>query len=339
VLLLEDDATSSSSSSLDDVAIVKVGGSSITHKARKETLQEDALAWFARTVAEHISDHFRAPSAMNTHDDSSSSSSSCRATNGTATATDKKPMAFVLVHGAGSFGHHTAKEFALQGYNSRTTSHEEPTLLRSTAMNNSSSAEHQRKLMQGLVQTRRSVQTLNQLVVQALIQEGVNAVALSPCFGAIPTLPETTTTLDAAALQDLVLSTLRAGLVPVLHGDACLYQAGLREGRGESSRSGSISGIILSGDTIMEMLGSAPWVTRAIFLTDVDGVFTRDPKSDPAARLVHEIAVNGRSSNGDIIAVDDLLLVEASGSTHDHDVTGGLKVSTRDLLTLLLDEP
>jgi isopentenyl phosphate kinase len=97
---------------------------------------------------------------------------------------------------------------------------------------------------------------------------------------------------------------LRAGLIPVLHGDACLY--------------GSRGAGILSGDTVMEMIGRAPWVSRAIFLTDVDGVFTKDPKSDPSAQLLQEIAV----SNGDIVAVN----LEASGSTHEHDVTGGLKV-------------
>ena len=44
-----------------DVAVVKIGGSSITDKARLETLNATALRWFATTLAAHISDRFRDP--------------------------------------------------------------------------------------------------------------------------------------------------------------------------------------------------------------------------------------------------------------------------------------
>lgn len=291
----------------EDVAIVKVGGSSITDKAHQETLLESALQWFARTVADHTSDDFRDPP---------SGTRSCHALQNDASMTcvrRNNSTAFVLVHGAGSFGHHTAKESGLQGYKYRSSS--EP----SSAQTQNRSASEQRFQMSGLARTRRSVQKLNQWVVQALLDRGVNAVGVSPCFGAITELPagarsssvpSLQQTSFVQALQGLVESALRVGLIPVLHGDACLCVDAGRNPRG----------CILSGDTIMEVLGQAQWASRAIFLTDVDGVYTRDPKTDPSARLLREIAV---TPTGDLVLDRDGL--DASGSTHAHDVTGGLQ--------------
>ena len=160
--------------------------------------------------------------------------------------------------------------------------------------------------MQGLAQTRLSVQTLNRAVVSAFIKHGINAVGISPF--SIPGLcahggDETA----IASLLSVVRSTLKGGLIPVLHGDACLY--------------GERGAGILSGDTLVEILGKAPWVSRVVFLTDVDGVFTKDPRIDPRARLLRTIQVEPNTAN--IVAAD----FEASGSSHAHDVTGGLEVS------------
>lgn len=249
-----------------DVLLVKVGGSSITHKATKETLNEQALNWLAENLAATVADRFRSANATNAAD-------SCGNT------------AVVLVHGAGSFGHHHAKEFGLKGQS------EPPPTSDATTADESS----RRRAMQGLAETRRSVQKLNGLVVSALLEHDVNAVGISPCFG-VPSMQAHGG--DATQLQAVVHTALVAGLVPVLHGDACLY--------------GGDAGI-LSGDTIMELLG--PWADRAVFLTDVDGVFTKDPRSDPFATLLRRLAVRDGT-------VEDA--VEASGSGHAHDVTGGL---------------
>jgi isopentenyl phosphate kinase len=264
--------------------LIKVGGSSITDKAIKETLNNDAIDWFARILSSEVSTSFRSLS-------SSDNDKTCRSTN----------TAFVIIHGAGSFGHQSAKEYGLKGQMyapqpvaNRTGSGEEEELNR-------------RYVMQGLAQTRLSVQTLNRHVVSTFIDHGMNAVSISPCFS-VPSMQahggdETTINF----LSTLVRSTLQAGLVPVLHGDACLY--------GESEAG------ILSGDTLMEMLGKADWVSRAIFLTDVDGVFTKDPRNDPSAQLLRTIEVDKETAA--VVSVD----LEVSGSSHEHDVTGGLKVS------------
>lgn len=277
-----------------DVVLIKVGGSSITDKAIKETLNFDAIDWFARILSSEVSTSFRSLSSSPLHTNESITSDNnktCRSTN----------TAFIVIHGAGSFGHQSAKEYGLKGQMyapqpvaNRTGSGEKEEL-------------HRRHIMQGVAQTRLSVQTLNRHVVSTLIEHGMNAVSISPCFS-VPSMQahggdETTTSF----LSTLVRSTLQAGLVPVLHGDACLY--------GESEAG------ILSGDTLMEMLGKADWVSRAVFLTDVDGVFTKDPRDDPSAKLLRTIEVDRDTAA--VLSVD----LEVSGSSHEHDVTGGLKVS------------
>ena len=276
-----------------DVVLIKVGGSSITDKAIKETLNIDAIDWFSRILSSEVSTSFRSLSSTQHTNESitSDNDKTCRSTN----------TAFVVIHGAGSFGHQSAKEYGLKGQMyapqpvaNRTGSGENEEL-------------HQRRIMQGVAQTRLSVQTLNRHVVSTFVEHGMNAVSISPCFS-VPSMQahggdETT----IGFLLTLVRSTLEAGLVPVLHGDACLY------GKSEAG--------ILSGDTLMEILGKADWVSRAIFLTDVDGVFTKDPRSDPSAKLLRTIEVDPDTAA--VVPVD----LEVSGSSHEHDVTGGLKVS------------
>ena len=175
--------------------------------------------------------------------------------------------------------------------------------------------------MQGLAKTRLSVQTLNRIVVARLIRHGVNAVGMSPCF-AVPQLqahgggdsPEATRQAQAG-LEIIVRDALSAGIVPVLHGDAGVY--------------GTRDAGILSGDILMERLGQASWISHAIFLTDVDGVFSSDPRKDPDASLLRSIVVDKNTL--DILEP----VLDASGSSHDHDVTGGLKVSFRFRLCVI----
>ena len=258
-----------------DVMLIKVGGSSITHKAAKETLNEDNLSWFASVLASEISSFFKKPKA----DDSDAV---CSARN----------SAFVIVHGAGSFGHHTAKEYGLKG-------HSTP-----PALSDFFGADYdRRRAMAGLTETRLSVRKLSHEVVSAVSESGINAVGISPCFS-IPGMQAHGGDPAAEALLEVVQSTLQAGLVPILHGDACLYGGGAG---------------ILSGDILMEILGRALWISEVVFLTDVDGVFTKDPRTDATAELIRTIKVDEfaeiRSSS-----------IEASQSMHSHDVTGGLKV-------------
>ena len=265
-----------------DIVVIKVGGSSITNKAVQESLNQDALDWFAKILAAQMDDYF-----VTRH-----LNESCP-----ANYTNPRSSAFVVIHGAGSFGHHTAKQYELEGKSSAP-----PT---SDAIYDDS---YQNRQMLGLAETRLSVRTLNHHVVSSFIKHGIHAVGISPCFG-VPGMQAHGAGSEESllALQQLIYSTLQAGLIPVLHGDACLYG---RRGAG-----------ILSGDTLMELLAkNVSWVSRAVFLTDVDGVYSSDPKTNPQAELLRTIQVD--AIGGSLAAVD----VAASASSHDHDVTGGLKV-------------
>jgi isopentenyl phosphate kinase len=253
----------------ENVILIKVGGSSITDKAKRETLNPDALKWLSETLAAAM-ESSSAPTGQQ----------DCR----------RHKKSFVIVHGAGSFGHHTAKEFGLSG--------------QSLPPSNDYAGGNQTMLMEGLAKTRLSVQSLNQEVISSLIQHGIPAVGISPCFG-IPGLQAH----GGDHLRDLVTivnDCIQAGLVPVLHGDACLY--------------GSFGAGILGGDTIMEALGTSGIAQEAIFVTDVDGVFTADPRVDPQAQLLQTIDIDAETGKV-------LTSLEASASSHSHDVTGGLEVS------------
>jgi isopentenyl phosphate kinase len=271
-----------------EVILVKIGGSSITNKGEKESLNDEALAWFSQTLKTLIARTYRSPADDQCESDGLDESA--------------RSVAFVVVHGAGSFGHFSAKAYGLKGQT------EKP----QNSSNYSSLDNAERRFrMQGISETRLSVQKLNRIVVSSLVDHGINSVGISPCFG-IPHLQAYATNEKGAltSLETVVRETVNAGLVPVLHGDACLF--------------GDNAGI-LSGDTLMEILGKTSWVSHVVFLTDVDGVYTEDPRENPeGAKLLQYISVDGFTGD---ITTD----VSASGSSHDHDVTGGLKVRNRSV--------
>jgi isopentenyl phosphate kinase len=253
-------------SACPQVVLIKIGGSSITNKSVKETLDPDALAWFVTCLAK------------------------C------------KDRAFIVVHGAGSFGHHTAKEYGLSGKTQPPSSDGEEHYDKDT----------HRQLMLGLGRTRLSVQRLNRAVISAFLDQDIPAVGISPCFG-VPGLEAHGGQEQAKQhLREVVERTVRAGLVPVLHGDAGLY--------------GDFGAGILSGDTLVEILGLAPWVTHVVFVTDVDGVYDKDPNTHKDAVLLQTLTVP-RNHGNDVSLMDGT--IDATGSTHEHDVTGGLEVSTK----------
>lgn len=142
--------------------IIKLGGAAITNKQQLESLNSQVLAAAAAQLA--------------------------------ALHAAVGPR-FVVVHGAGSFGHQAAAAAGVAGGG----------IYQSAAVR------------QGFAATRASVTKLNQLVVAALVDAGVPAVGVSPC-------PAWTTRQRQVATDGCggVAALLSAGLVPVLHGDAVL---------------------------------------------------------------------------------------------------------------------
>uniref|UniRef100_A0A7S4UZI1 Aspartate/glutamate/uridylate kinase domain-containing protein n=1 Tax=Alexandrium monilatum TaxID=311494 RepID=A0A7S4UZI1_9DINO len=172
------------------------------------------------------------------------------------------------------------------------------------------------RLCEGFAKTRLSVTTLNKHVVTALISQGLPAVAISPCpfVGTVKKkLPDSQ--LSSSATFGIV-GLLKRGLVPVVHGDAVLDMA-----QGAA---------ILSGDVWMVEFCKELVAKSAVFVTDVDGVFTRPP-SEPGAELVREILVDMKTG--------ELELTGVSMNTASHDVTGGLKAKLESAAEVLVRAP
>lgn len=142
-----------------------------------------------------------------------------------------------------------------------------------------------------------------------MVDFGINAVGISPCINVLG-LHAHGGNEDGGVdlLVKTIIQCLDAGLCPVIHGDAGLY--------------GTSSGI-LGGDTLVKIISThsslRDHIKKVVFLTDVEGVFTKDPHTHTDASLIPNIYV---SENGDILNGDDF---SATGSSHSHDVTGGLK--------------
>ena len=157
----------------------------------------------------------------------------------------------VVVHGAGSFGHQFAKQFGVAGGGNGT-------------LRTGTDDAFNRNLRRGIAKTRASVCRLNSRVVGALVDAGVDAVGVSP-FGNWWT-KDGGKTLDLAKTQPALESlknTIHAGLVCVMHGDVVL----------DAQRGCSI----LSGDVLVRQLCETLKPKRAVFVTDVPGIFDKPP--------------------------------------------------------------
>ena len=141
-------------------------------------------------------------------------------------------------------------------------------------------------------EVQRDVRALNLAVVDALRRAGLRPVSLPPSAIA---------RLDDGALRSLDLDVFRRyldlGFTPVTFGDIVL----------DARRWFAIC----SGDLLMLALAEAFRPEAAIFVADVDGVFTADPKRVRTAKLLRGF------SPANLAAIDTSAEVE--------DVTGGLR--------------
>ncbi|MDF1557724.1 MAG: isopentenyl phosphate kinase [ANME-2 cluster archaeon] len=176
----------------------------------------------------------------------------------------------ILVHGAGSFGHPLARQFKLT----------------------------EQFDVQGIIETHRSVKSLNATMVDALISYGVPAVPVHPLSCAL---------LEQGRIRDMQMAPLREmvqrGLVPVLHGDVVMDSA-----RGAA---------ILSGDQLVPYIAQKMGAERIGIGSNIDGVLDNQSKTIP-----------------DITpSTVDRLRVYISGSSHT-DVTGGMLGKVQELVEL-----
>jgi isopentenyl phosphate kinase len=213
----------------------------------------------------------------------------------------KESVRMAVIHGAGSFGHQQAREYGVS---------------KGTGGEGAPAYPLDARLLEGAAKTRLSVTTLNKHVITALVAEGLPAMTISPC-------PFVTTEhkklVDGQLPAGAATGTeelLKRGFVPVVHGDVVLDEA---------------QGVaVLSGDVWMVELCRSLGARHAVFITDVDGVFTAPP-TEPGAELVREILVDP--------ATGELELTGVSMNCASHDVTGGLKAKLESAAAVLLQAP
>nr|QEY10176.1 isopentenyl phosphate kinase [Scutellaria barbata] len=172
--------------------IVKLGGSAITCKNELETINENNLSTVSSQLRQGMilgpsqgMDWSRRPGSLDI-----------------PTVVDEvddrlasNPKKFLVVHGAGSFGHFQASKSGVhKGGLSRP-------LVKS-----------------GFVATRISVTTLNLEIIRALAREGIPSIGMSPFSCGWTTSERNIAVADTST----VVKAIDAGFVPVLHGDAVL---------------------------------------------------------------------------------------------------------------------
>lgn len=189
----------------------------------------------------------------------------------------------IIVHGAGSYGHIHAKKFGIGDVISNVN-------------------DHLYKL-EGVCRTQASVQLLNYMVCEKLHENGVPAIGMKPSA-----FIETNNKRIAVCDTTLIKKYVDNGFVPVLYGDAVLDQ------------NDYFKYAIISGDQIITYLALKLKANRVILSSDVDGIYTDNPKISPDAKLI------------DIVTKDTKLLL--TDNDNQADVTGGMSGKINELLEL-----
>jgi isopentenyl phosphate kinase len=150
----------------------------------------------------------------------------------------------------------------------------------------------------------RDVRELNNMVISELIDAGIPSVSIPA--GACFIMDDNELLIgDGEVLNGYV----RLGIVPVMFGDVVLDR---KKGFG-----------ICSGDAIMRCLADMFRPDAVIFVSDVDGLYDRDPKISKNAKLIKDV-------NSDILA-------DIPAETTVADVTGGVHAKMRAMLNLCSD--
>lgn len=188
----------------------------------------------------------------------------------------------IIVHGAGSFGHPFAREYEI---GSRIKDEDD---------------FNYKKI--GFCITQSWVKKLNTFVCDSLRENGVLAVSIQPSSFII-----TKNKRIYSCNLDLINKYLELGFVPVIYGDVVPDLDEL------------IKICVLSGDQIIKYLGENLKPTRVILGSDVDGIYTKDPKKYDDAELMDTVT-----------SCEDLM---AEGSLNV-DVTGGMNGKLTELIEL-----
>ncbi|CAM8942187.1 unnamed protein product [Rhodiola kirilowii] len=298
----EADKEGRSSSACNRIApircIVKLGGAAITCKKKLETIHEENLRTVSMQLRETMCSQSLAGKTLGMD------WSKRQGVSVIASPVDEYRdvpsldcSRFVVVHGAGSFGHFQASQSGVHR-----------------------GGMDQPLVKAGFVATRISVTTLNLEIVRALATEGIPSVGMSPFSCGWSTCKRNLCRISlhfehmclqiSSAPLSGVQNAINNGFVPVMHGDAVFDE--------------SLGCTILSGDVIISHLAAHLMPKYVVFLTDVLGVYDRPP-SDADAVLLKEIVVD-EQGNWSVLkpALQNMNSEAIETSVADHDTTGGM---------------
>ncbi|MFZ2071385.1 MAG: isopentenyl phosphate kinase [Halobacteriota archaeon] len=189
-------------------------------------------------------------------------------------------LKLLIGHGGGSFPHPIAKSFrTIEGF----------------VQDNS---------VRGFALCQNAASTLNRIVVDLMIDYGVNAISIQPSACCIA---------KNGVLSDFFGEPLKTaidhGIIPVVFGD-CIFD--------------TIRGCtVVSTEQILTYLSKYIRPSRVLIFELVGGVYTSDPQKDKNAKLIPEITVENFSS-----------IKSYLGGSYSVDVTGGMLKKVRELLTI-----
>ncbi|GAG06400.1 unnamed protein product, partial [marine sediment metagenome] len=148
---------------------------------------------------------------------------------------------------------------------------------------------------EGLAKTVKDCSFLNSLVVRELNQAGLEAIGMNP-NGLIVQEQKKIVEFDTKGVE----KTLSEGRIPVLYGQMVPDK--------------KLNASVVSGDAIIAYLAREFKPDGVLLGTDVDGIFTDDPKGNPEAELIKRID----NENFDRV-------LERVGEAKTIDVTGGMR--------------
>ncbi|WVZ11402.1 hypothetical protein V8G54_015932 [Vigna mungo] len=174
--------------------IVKLGGAAVTCKNEFEMINEEILQKVSEQLRQAMIVSSEKPPGMDWSKRPGGSEICCNPEEfGDHSAMECSP--FIVVHGAGSFGHFQASKSGV---------HKGPL--------------NKPLVKGGFVATRISVTTLNLEIVRALAREGIPSIAISPFSCGWLTSERHISSADLSS----VAKAIDSGFTPVLHGDAVL---------------------------------------------------------------------------------------------------------------------
>ena len=190
-------------------------------------------------------------------------------------AMQEREFRLILVHGAGPFGHKLVSDYDI---------------------NNGLNKENEKDI-EGFVRTHNSMEDLNKIFMDVFREEGLLGFPIQTSACIIQD-GKKITKFDTEIIEKLL--DMDRNIIPIMYGDMVIDN--------------SLKGSVVSGDAVIAFLAKKLGVRRVLFGTDVDGIYTADPKKDERAELINRIDNENFES-----------VLERVGGSSSFDVTEGMR--------------